>query len=317
MVSDDRAQLLLVGSVLVALAIVASVVLLNSIYAPQNLRTGSVETDSEDLYGTQQALLDDLREYFHRVEANTTRKPAAIPYAPSTDSPLANDTHNVSTLYGSLLSATSSGSISVSVTGRTVGDVVAQQSTGEFTNYSTVPANETGNWTLFTGVQRVPRFHATITSLGSETASVETTGTGGTWRLDVSEDAVATSGPNGSTVLCDPGPAITSARVDVLAGSGSVVVEAGGDTHQCGSFRFASGVTNHDITVERGDAIRGTYYVTADGSANTTNTGAPSSSGQQPWSVSDVVVNVDFEMTYVSGGVTYESRFPLYGEIGS
>jgi hypothetical protein len=309
MVKPDRAQLLLIASVLIALTIVASVVLLNAVYTPQTLRTGTVNTEATELRDTQHELRNELREYLNRVgiQEASANKPDPLPYAPDGVS-VAADMRNISALYGNLVSARSGATLRIVKTGETVGDVVFQnKSTRTLTDGS-----GNSSWQVFSGVSSMPRVRLNLSDISGNNTSVVINGTTTSeqWTLNISEDAVAVNGRDQCGIAT--GDTVEAVRVDLVDGQGTPVVELDGQSGQeyCTNLTMAAGVTApYNVSIDGGDSATGRYVMTADGSALTTT---PTSDG--PYSRTDKTINLDFRLVYVTTDITYASQFSLYSE---
>ena len=310
MVKTDRAQLLLIASVLIALTIVASVVLLNSVYTPQNLRTGAVDTEVTELASTQQEIRNELREYLNRVGIRDTSadKPEALPYAPDGVS-VSADVQNISALYGSLVSDRSGAALAVTKTGETTGDVVFQNSSRNLTD-----ASGNSSWQVFSSVDSMPRAKLNLTSVsatGTEIVAKSTT-TSEQWTLEISKDAVAVNGQDHCDI--DTGETIQAIRLDLVDGRGTPVVDIAGQSNPryCDNLTIAAGMTGqYNVSFDGTDSVAGTYVMTADGTVNastTTRTGGP------PYRRTDKTVNLDFRLVYTSTETVYTSQFRLYSE---
>lgn len=311
MVSDDRAQLLLIGSVLIALTIVASVVLLNSVYTSEGLRTDDIQTSSQDASVHQKVLKKALREHFRhtRIE-NKNGEPVPFAY-PATD--LRQNTTNISRAYGALQSQQAGGSIRLRVTNITNGSVVFQ--TDETRQF----VNQTGyeDWQIYDNVdaENLTRVNMTITSVSGNNATFKANTTAGTsWHLNVSDDDIYVNGVSGSRRLCNPSGSITGVRIDLIAGKGRPVVDVAGRSSplRCDSIDFASNLGGYGLYVLDGNRITGEYVITTKGTVDTSNTGGIIN---QPFERQNKrAINVEYELEYFNDGISYVSTFKLYEE---
>lgn len=315
---NKRAQLLLVGSVLIALAVVTSVVLLNSVYAPGDLQTDEVETDTEDITGVHDDIETALTELFERTDS---RDGAAMPFL--AQSQIGAFEQNVSDrlvpAYSQALADRTAGSVSVEYTGGETGWAIYQQNGTAFTNRSgdgswVAVAEQGGTETTLTRVRlRIDRV------VGSDDMAFVVNGSSGAWRLNVSaSDVVVDPVASSERALCGPDATVAgakTARVEIVGDRGYVVLQSPGKPPQrCEGFPVAPDVgSDRSVEFENGGAVRGNYTITGTGGQQLP--GAPGSNpSPYPKSAEPVLVDPQFEISYVSSGVTYESMFALYDD---
>jgi hypothetical protein len=275
----ERAQLLLIGSVVVAVAILGTVVLLNIIHVPPDV---SAQTDSQsitDAERVQDSVEDDLQQLvLMHTSVNETGEP--LPYVNP-------DTFNESVeVYGqnyTELSTTSSAAVtSVDYVNKSsIGSVVYQNTTDSL-----------ANGTVLRSVESVPRLYVNVSEIAnSEYANISIRNI----NINVSSSAVIV---DGSTVCGNSlNPPI---EIDILGGSGTV--RENGNT--CAELDIDPAGTD-DIGINpSGDSASGTYVISAIGAV-------PASGAEN--SVENVDVNPTFHVVYQDANVAYETTFSAFG----
>ncbi len=316
MVTERRGQLLLVVAILMALAIVASVTLLNSIYTPAGLSTGDVGEDTQQIEYAHDELQEGLREHFERASAiDDFGSPQ--PYLNSLDEDeFRNGTRQqLGTLYGDLLSQSSDALVTLNYTGGVTGDGVIQARDRNLSS-----SGSDGNWTMFTDVDRVVVANLSLTRLTATPTTFTATGASGDiWRMNVSEDGVRVEGDGvANRSLCSPSDTADEIHISTREERGRpVVTNTTGSTIQCDRLQLGAGVTPpYELAVTNGRQTSGTYAFTAVGDVSLSNA-APITSGDSPVRREDAIINPTFEVTYVGSSISYESTFTLYNRTGS
>jgi len=313
----ERAQLLLVGSVLIAIAIVATVVLLNSIYTPANLQTDDIEQNTEQIDRMHDELRVALGGLFLEVDAKDGMR---TPFITNSLNPAVeiNDTfqENVSVTlgpaYADVRNDRRSGTLDV--------EYLPEQSEkgwavyqNDNTTYHSGASPAESNWTVADGDPDIVRMRMTMYDPGSTPFSLKVNESGGptaAWYLNVSDTRVTVNRSTGSErAICGVSGNLDSyeIRTEITKNRGHVELHTeSGLAHRCGDFRVAPDVTSQAVHFIRGDTVSGNYTITGtDGTPSFSE--APELEGS-----TDTIVNPAFAVTYVSSGVTYESTFQLY-----
>jgi hypothetical protein len=306
MVNRERAQLLLVTAVLVALAIVGSVTLLNSIYSAGAVQSSAVAGDAVAIEQTHDELQVSLADLFVRVG----------------DGPVLNGTgrvddfrENVSErllpLYYRSIAKDSGAAVSVTFnrSRSTTGTGIVQRNDTTFVR----PTDSAADWTLARNLDGIVRLRMEIDPDPGRQLSLSAANatTGDRWWLNVSDDAVRVDPADGTTrtvcTLSGVDDAATT-HVDVVRTAGTVTVRTDRDV-PCGRFELAPGVDSpFALGFVDGAAATGNYTVT--------HTGGPARSGWsgaagQPDEVTGIV-DPAFDVTYVSSDTSYSAQFTLY-----
>jgi hypothetical protein len=313
----ERAQLLLVGSVLIAITIVATVVLLNSVYTPANLQTDDVQGDSEDVEQVHEEVRRALEGLFLEMDKkNGVRTPfftdSLNPGGNSSTTFQNNVSGELARAYARSLSDRRAGTLDVEyLAGASQTGWAAYQTDG--TTYLDTSTPGKTNWTVATGDPDIVRMRLSVYDPENRPFTLKVNDSGSTaWRLNVSEDSVTVNPAAGAERdICDVSGDFDTyeTRIEVTGDRGHVEVYRNGIlADRCSDFQLAPGVGSPwSVHFIRGGSVNGNYTITGVGGSpgdapkiKTTNT------------MSKTVVNPAFKLTYVSSGVTYESTFKLY-----
>jgi len=314
---SERAQLLLVGSVLIASTVVATVILLNSIYAPADLQTDDVEDDAEHVDRLHDELHAALEQLFLEMDS---RSGTQTPFVTETLNPAAsiNETfqENVSgTLgpaYARAFDDRRASTVRVSfVPEESVRGWAIYQRDG--TTFESSPAGPGANWTVADSDPSLVKTRLEVREfVDSEGVSLTVNNSTASWHLNVTEGDVVVNTPRGGVrALCRVGRPLSSydrVVVDSTGDRGSVGLYEGGHlVHRCGDFDVAPDVgSTRALRFVDGDNVRGNYTVTGTG-------GGPRRAFAPAYeNPNNTIVDPAFRVTYVSAGVTYESEFTLY-----
>lgn len=311
----QRGQLILLTAVLVAVTVLASVILLNVIHVPADIKTEALTEEPDRIQRIDASLRDDLDSIFLQVTAPTDDNLSGhrLPFVWNTGAFRA--AVNDSTAIRRNMTGDRSGSL-LSVAydpDRTrMGTAVFQTADSAFTS-----AQGDRDWRLLEDASLLS-LEMTVTGRSPTNGTLNVTGdSGGTWELDISENNVYTTdaGP-----LCNDSaiPDFESATIHVAVRNGDGRVQARTDngTLRCGGFTVAAGLdTPWNVSIHDGDALEGTYGITGQGDP-TANSSQYLSGNDQPWHEHNVIVNPAFNVTYVSDGVTYRSTFRLNNRTG-
>ena len=291
---EDRAQIILITGLTLAVLFVAVVLLLNTVIYTENLATRGVDAGGAEAIEFREGAVDDLAGILHREHRN------------STDDVFAN--FNASARrYGRTVADLRArdgavGEVRVDNSTVVTGYFIAQNETDSGFRDMTAPDGTTTNWTVAGNATRTRNYRLTVDpgSLSSSAGTAftvvadgSTGGTNETWSVALSnptDDNLTVTVDNGTTVseTFTPRPdgnhtvdltggTVNGERFDALVWAEGV---------QTGSDRF-------DLRYENGDAARGTYHLVVDERDDGANPGRPS----RPY-VIDAIYSVDVEITY-------------------
>lgn len=308
MVKESRGQLILVTAVLVALTVLASVVLLNAIHIPADLRTGSLSEDMDRVQQIDASVRDDLDRIFVTVtepgESNITGH--RLPSVKNESAFLSAVNHSMG-IRRNWTANQSGGLLSVEYDRSATrnGTAIYQTDGGNFTVRSGNSTNAT--WVALKDASRLNMRMQITNHTGAGNMTLNLSNGADRWTLSVSETAVYTS--TGGQV-CGPGEMPNfndgSLRVSVTRGEGTVWIQTPDGISRCGEFTFGADVSSATVRFEHGSRTCGNYGIA--GQANLHN----ESTRDQPAMDDDVIVNPAFNVTFVTDGITYESTYALY-----
>lgn len=331
----NRGQLLLITALAVALAIVASVSLLNSIYTPTGVDSSKIKSDTQTLERTHEEFKTGLREYVLREDSSFQEFGQPLPYVNTTlttNATIQEDTQRIKRLYNRQLNDVSGSTIDVRYDSEasTYGDIVVQNRSTHVTNQNG-PGGDTGDWNMFKNVTTVPRFSMNVTDVSTdETRFVVDQYNAHNWSLAINETGLYVKGDAVTNrSLCNlDGTDITGSTIDLYSGSGSPTVRLdGGGTQTCGTLRLGQNVSApFNISVEQGENIDAAYFISAGGTddeqalfANASFILDPTTQPQAKAKRADnqVLINPAIEFRYVTADMTYNGTFKLYSRGGS
>lgn len=282
----ERAQLLLIGSVVIAVAILGTVVLLNTIHVPADV---SAQNDAQSVKNAEQvtgALEHDLRE-LTRAHTSIKKNGTALPYVDDSDNSFTTAVENYSAQYTNLSSRTSPSVVSIEyVATNTVGAVAYQNETGDVADGIVLNASDS-----------VPRLYMNATiSNPTESANISFRNVD----INVTSSGIFTGGSRVGE--CNPGVG-TQVEVNLYSGNGTVRT----DGSTCGELNLpVSGSESVQIT-STGFSAEGTYAISV------VNAGAGPGAEK---SAQGVEVNPTFDVVYQDSNGAYETRFSVFGGDG-
>lgn len=289
--ASERAQLLLIGAVIVAVAILGTVVLLNIIHVPPDV---SAQTDSQsvaDVERVNDAVESDLRQLtlMHTSVNETVGPGEPLPYVDP-------DTFNESVeVYGqnyTELSSTSSAAVtSVEyVDSGSYGVVAHQNETDEFTS------STDGGKVFDSTPSAIPWLYVNITTFGGG-LNLQPQGTGVN-QIQINSNSVSIGGE----LECDTTTSWNSVVVDLRDGAGEIRVDGElcttVDLEVTGDFEF-SGL----------GGAEGMYLISGVGGDDCLESKNCYGNG----SGEDFDVNPTFHVVYQDANVAYETTFTAFG----
>ncbi|MBX0303660.1 hypothetical protein [Haloarcula salinisoli] len=298
----SRGQMILIMSVLFAVTVLTTVVLLNTLHAPANVNTERQASNLGDIERVEGQAADDMERLF-QVHTSMNRTGEALPYAAESggpDDPFGDVVNNTSELNAALSASESGAAVSVSyVEGRSQEGMLVRQnnSTQNFTHRGYSPSEQ--NWTVLESADGLPRLSMYVTD-GPDASDppFEVVVEGGGGKLTFDDDGV-----EGAGVDCDLAYPI---RVDATGGVGTV----SNATDICGEFDLGVPDT-FNLTFENGSQAEGTYTISGVEAIDTDIEGNTFDWQQQ---YDGVVVNPAFRVQYTDPSITHRSTFRLYGE---
>lgn len=291
---DDRGQLILVGAVVIAIALVGVVVVLNSVLYTENVGNREPVSATQDVRDAQTLVREDIGSLVRRVNDDARYdSPSAVRTAVN------ESVAEYGTLIGLRLARRAPASLNLSVTDETVGTGIEQDSGGDFSD-----AGDGNNWTVARNAD-VRRYVATVnrSSLSTDPATafaVTTTDGAADWTLSVYRNGtnvvVRTNGSATPTASCPV--AAERVRIDLRNGS------AGG----C-SFTFADGVGDgYDVEYRNGVNASGNYSIVLNGTDATIPSGSVHTDSSASPYRTYVVYDFAVRLTYATPELTYGTR---------
>lgn len=306
--SDDRGQLLLITALVVAVTILGSVTLLNSIHESPATAT---EQDSRSLEEAERAASQSQtnleRLFRYTTSADEADKP--LPYADKSDLEDAVDEYNEQLLNVSTLR--SAGIVDITYNDSAPLGGIATGQIGEATN----PPGSF-DW-LIQQAGDVPRIDLNITTPPSSSYFlVEFNESSSAVReFNITRDSgdivVTFDDPSSPSSMweCDVGDpsSIDQIQIDVRADTAVIQTE---DSYCERSVNLPAGQVDIRF-VDPDDTVEGAFAVT--GTDPNGSDFLPSSPGDDVWYKDSVVVDPAFDIVYASPEVSYEAWYRLYG----
>lgn len=304
--TGDRAQLLLVGALAIAVAMVALSLLLNSAIFAQNLATQDIDTGSHDAVQYRntsveaiKAIVDDETDEEYTGAGGTTGQHKVSKNVTRSIKRYANLSRRAS------LSETRYATINESTLSATNGTLLRQTDQNPFES-----DGSDGNWTLSEGVSNIRRFSLVVESIEATShppngdafnvTLAGNSGGGDQWSVYIYQNGgtPTVSVKNGSdpvtTDVCSPG-ASTPVTVNLTAGTVN--------GQSCPPLSFAEGTSSpHNINFTNGTNAEGTYNLTVDTTTGITGFN-PVGSGQ-PYEV-PAVYSVEADVLYETPRLRY------------
>lgn len=301
---EDRAQIILITGLTLAVLFVTVVLLLNTVIYTENLATRGVDAGGSEAIEFRDGAVDDLAGILYREHLNSTDN-VTKSFAANTDRYL-NATSGLRARDGAI------GELNVTVTDE--GRFVAQErlDDGSFRNMS--DATGAADWTLAENVNRTRNYRLTVdpTSFtGGGPFTVVANRSGATWSMSVSDPP---SG-DGIRVTVDNGTAVSETFNG--SGDGNYTIDLTGGTvdgEPFPGFVWAEGVqesgSEFDVRYENGGAVSGTYHFVVDrmddppAAADGPYGATPSDRSSQPYVV-DGIYSADVTVYYRTPELEY------------
>ena len=308
---EDRAQLILITGLMLAVTLVAVVLLLNTVIYTENLATRGADAGGAEAIEFRDGAVDDLAGILHREHRNGSA--------------------NVTESFGA----------SAETYGRTVGDLrardgviaavrpnlstveegyfIAQNETDDGLRNMTAPGSNDADWTVAGNATRTRNYRLTVdpASLSDSTSGAFTVvadgrpgGTNETWSATLTRETdgdltVTVETANGTTVETFASPPDENHTVDFTAGTvngepfDALVwaewAQTDGDPYE-----------PYDVRYENGDRARGTYHLVVDDRDDGANPDRPS----RPY-VDEAIYSVEVELLHRTPELTYRDVIRL------
>ncbi|MDG5776301.1 hypothetical protein VB773_08670 [Haloarculaceae archaeon H-GB2-1] len=322
MVSDDRGQLLLTGSVLVALVIVSSVVLLNGMQFTENVGDENGVSEAEQADHARDLVRTDMDRLFNRTG---TRRYAASKSDLEDDIDTYNEYHRQMTTRRQLADV----EVELVASESKRGTVLYQH---ERSGEDFQPAAATINdWTLATNVEEVPVIvleDVDVSSLSPTSPFVLALSQDPThyWQLELYENRIVVQNQSGgsqsSQKLCDWGSRPVPNEFDVVIKGGHTQVVADDvdvscDTPDDDLYDMRDEFTsNPDLEFENSGSVEGNYTITVDGTVPSGRfSPSPLPDARRSTPPDPQIINPAIRVTYNGTEIRTVSVFKLYDEV--
>ena len=297
---EDRAQLILVTGLTLAVLFVAVVLLLNTVIYTENLATRGVDAGGAEAIEFRDSTAEDLAGILHREHRNRSGGDVSTDF---------NESAAIYARTVADLRARDGVIARVNVTDTEPGHFVAQNETGSGFRNMTAPDGSAANWTVVSGVSRTRNYRLTVdsASLSDDPADafrIVADGSAENWSVRLS---------NGSAGAIDV--RVRNATVDDTVtvsheGIRNVTIDLTAGTvngRQLPGPVWAGGVQSDDepydsynVSYENGDNATGTYSFVVDERNGTSRLGDSS----RPYVV-DGIYGVEVEIRHRTPELTY------------
>ena len=267
---EDRAQLILITGLTLAVLLVAVVLVLNTVIYTENLATRGVDAGGAEAIEFRDGAVDDLAGIMHREHRNESSAAGVEADFNASATAYANTVGDLQSRDGVVAD--------VDVTGTDPGQFIAQDETdGEYRSLTADDDSTAGgNWTVAGNVSSVRNYHLTVneetlsdSESGAFTVSAEEAagGSNATWSLSLADGAAA--GEIDVTVTGTDGVPVTESFAGPADGNHTVDVTGGtvnGESFD--ALVWAEGIQNdgdeYHVRYENGDNANGTYHLVVD-----------------------------------------------------
>lgn len=275
----DRAQLILIAAILVALTVVAAVVLLNVVHQSPGLSAQQESQSVDDAQQVTRQVQNDLRRLF-LVRSSVSQAGTSAPYAyelssPHDDSQFGTVVEDHSGSFSTLLATSNRGVVEIEYVpstapdGSTSGSAAVQDTEQRFTNPS-VPDGSTGDprveheYYVVEEADTLPRFYVEVTDAGSSPVEFVIEGdSGGQERLEITQADVTLAGDTYGGFDDPSDPDTAPIEADFTDGVGELRQTG---TELVGNETFGRELTPpYSVKVDGGDNAAGNYTITAAG----------------------------------------------------
>lgn len=295
MVSDidagDRGQLILIGSLLLAVTIIGSIVLLNSIHESPDVYTQQESQSLEEGERVVEEVRDNLERVF-LVNSSVAQVGEPLPYA--NESAFGAIVEEYEQQYTNLSTVHSAGLVQVEHVGGQTGGIARQEPTAN--GYRSFPSG-----TVIVGADAIPTLDLFINETSSpDPFIVEIAGDTDSVEMEIDETGV-------SGVVSCPLNDFDGINIHLTDGSGSITT---GEAY-CDVQGIDSGLSGSlTVSFENGDNADGTYTIT--GATPLSPPGVDRSPDGRWYMAGPYLVNPEFDVQYRNPDLSYSSTFELY-----
>lgn len=298
----DRAQLILITGLLLAVSFVVFTLLLNTVIYTENLASRGVDTEGREALEYRGAVEGSLGELIDRENDREHPTHAAV---------RDNFTNGTTEFDRAVRRYHTERGVVTNVSNVTLEDGTLLRQTDPSRDFT----NRTGteNWTLATGVSDTRGFEINVTGGTYVTTSPETEAfnvtvegsSGNRWRLYVYYDGghrlAVQNGTDGSPTTDVCGPVSTPVRIDLTRGTV--------DGTACEAIDFGKGTTApHDISIGRGDRAQGTFHLTVNTTAGVVDRNFESSPSPSNPYRAPAIYSAHVDVLYQSPDLRYRDR---------
>ncbi|TKX43808.1 hypothetical protein EXE41_14700 [Halorubrum sp. SD690R] len=303
---EDRAQIILITGLTLAVLFVAVVLLLNTVIYTENLATRGADAGGAEAIEFRDGVTEDLIEIMYREHRNASTGDVGDEF----DARVATYARTVADLR-----ARDGVIADVTVTGTKPGTLIFQNETSTGLRNMTNRSGTTPDWTVASDINQTRDYQLTVDSTRvsndeSGAFAVVTERPGANWSVTLSNDApdainvtVSNGTGNGTTNVSKRFPHETGANVTIDLTAGTV------DGDRFSQLVWAEGVQNgndtYDIRYRNGDEAFGTYSFVIDDPDDTA-----SDWSSRPY-VADALYRVNVEIRHRTPELTYGEEVRL------
>ncbi|TKX75573.1 hypothetical protein EXE46_03765 [Halorubrum sp. GN11_10-6_MGM] len=299
---EDRAQIILITGLTLAVLFVAVVLLLNTVIYTENLATRGADAGGAEAIEFRDGVTNDLAGILHREHRNASDGDVFTEFNASAET-YARTVADIRARDGVIAD------VQVKRSTLREGHFVAQNETASGLRNMTAPDGSTANWTVVNDTNRTRNFRLTVNSSslsGGENGAfaVVADGADEDWSVTLSNDSadaidVRVRNATVNTTRTFSHEGVENVTIDLTAGTVGgerfpELVWAGGV--QSGSDPYDA----YDIRYENGDEATGTYDLVVDERDGS----APLDASSRPY-VTDAIYSVEVELRHRTPGLTY------------
>lgn len=297
----ERGQLILIGALLVAATILASITLLNAVHESPEINT---QQDSQSLVETDRTVDQTKANLEGSFLANTSVDEVGekLPYANGSFDGLVEEYNNQST---NISTTEAAGLVNVTLNDAESATGAVAWQNESITGFEELPGDPSST-TILTGAERLPRLSMLVNSTDSS-GSFTITVNGET--LSVDDDSVELNGND----ICDRNSEENAVELEFVNGTGAVIT----DEEYCGDIDLSAAASpTLTVVFENNNAADGTFVVSGENAGIGTfspddNRGTRDTAGPDT-----IFVDPAFDIEYFTPNVAYNATFSLYDTTG-